>query len=107
MATDSAAHPVGITESPGLYRPRELEKSRAKPKTSGAGECQNAGKTRQTADHYQLLFLRQMPSRWHALANHHSAVALPYREAWGLLGAAGRCSRCQLVLRDRAAAGSL
>ena len=58
--------------------PRKLEKSRAKPKTSSADECQNAGKARQTADHYQLLFLRQSPSRGRALANHHPAVALTW-----------------------------
>ena len=42
---------------------RKLEKSRARPKTTSIGKCQDAGETRQTADRYQLLFLRQLPAR--------------------------------------------
>ena len=42
---------------------RKLEKSRGRPKTTSIGKCQDAGETRQTADRYQLLFLRQLPAR--------------------------------------------
>jgi hypothetical protein len=40
---------------------------RARPKTTSIGKCQDAGETRQTADRYRLLVLRQLPPRWTSL----------------------------------------